>query len=47
MESNTAVTKGITTTGNHAASWRPTLSIPVPALKNPGAYIGILTHSVF
>ena len=47
MESATAVTKGITTTGNHVASWRPTLNIPVPALKNPGAYVGILTHSVF
>jgi hypothetical protein len=43
----TEVTKGITTTGNHVASWRPTLTIPVPALAEPGAYIGILTHSVF
>jgi hypothetical protein len=47
MDSATAVTKGISTTGNHVASWKPTLSIPVPALKNPGAYIGVLTHSVF
>jgi hypothetical protein len=47
IHSAAEVTKGITTTGNHVASWRPTLSIPVPALKNPGAYIGVLTHSVF
>ena len=47
MDSATAVTKGITITGNHVASWRPTLSIPVPAEKTQGAYIGTLTHSVF
>lgn len=47
MDSATAVTKGISTRGNHVASWRPTLNIPVPALKEPGAYIGVLTHSVF
>lgn len=41
------VTKGISTRGNHVASWRPTLNIPVPALKEPGAYIGVLTHSVY
>ena len=47
MDLAAAVTKGISTTGNHVASWKPTLSIPVPALKSPGAYIGVLTHSVF
>ena len=41
------VTRGISTRGNHVASWRPTLNIPVPALKEPGAYIGVLTHSFY
>lgn len=47
MDIAAPVTKGISTTGNHVSSWRPTLSIPVPALKSAGAYIGVLTHSVF
>jgi hypothetical protein len=41
------VTMGITITGNHVASWRPTLNIPVPAEQTSGTYIGVLTHSVF
>lgn len=40
------VQSGSTTTGNHVVSWRPTLSIAVPALKNSGTYVGTLTHSV-
>jgi hypothetical protein len=47
MNSAAKVTMGVTITGNHVASWRPTLSIPVPALAEPGTYIGTLTHSVF
>jgi hypothetical protein len=46
MHLTAPVTMGISTRGNHVASWRPTLSIPVPALQEPGAYIGVLTHSV-
>jgi len=47
MDTAAMVTKGISITGNHVASWRPTLSIPIPALKATGTYIGTLTHSVF
>jgi hypothetical protein len=47
LDSNAPVTKGISTTGNHSVSWRPTLTIPVPPLQKPGTYVGILTHSVF
>jgi hypothetical protein len=46
LDSNLPVTKGVSITGDHSVSWRPTLTIPVPPLKNPGTYIGILTHSV-
>jgi hypothetical protein len=46
MDLTAPVTMGISTRGNHVASWRPTLSIPVPALQKPGAYVGVLTHSV-
>lgn len=47
MDSSAMVETGATTTGNHVVSWRPTLSIPVIFNKSPGAYVGILTHSVF
>lgn len=47
LNTDAMVTKGITQTGNHVASWRPTLNIPVPALQLAGTYIGVLTHSVF
>lgn len=33
-------------TGNHVASWFPTLTIPIAGLKNPGTYTGTITHSV-
>lgn len=32
--------------GSHVVTWRPTLTIPVPALKNPGTYVGTITHSL-
>lgn len=40
------VTTVTTLTGNHIVAWRPTLSIAVPQSKNPGIYVGTLTHSV-
>jgi hypothetical protein len=47
LNTSDAVTKGISTTGNHSVSWRPTLTIPVPPLQKQGTYVGFLTHSVF
>jgi hypothetical protein len=32
--------------GNHVVTWRPTLTVPVPALKSPGTYVGTIIHSV-
>jgi hypothetical protein len=37
---------GLSITGNDVVSWRPSLIVPVPALKTPGSYSGIITHSV-
>jgi hypothetical protein len=46
LDSPVSVQSGISVTGNHIVSWRPTLSVPVTALKTPGSYSGVITHSV-
>lgn len=47
MHTAARVATAASATGNHAASWRPTLNIPIPPLKATGTYVGVLTHSVF
>jgi hypothetical protein len=46
LATTTSVEAGSAVTGNHIVTWTPTLTIPVPALKTPGSYTGIITHSV-
>ena len=46
LNSPVLVQSAISGTGNHTVSWRPTLTLPVTALKTPGSYSGVITHSV-
>jgi hypothetical protein len=46
MDSATAVATTTSVTGNHIITWTPTMTIPVPASKTSGTYLGTLTHSV-
>ena len=46
LDSPVMVESANTGTGNHIVSWRPTLTVPVNALKAPGTYFGVITHSV-
>jgi len=46
MSTSSMVERAISILGNHIVTWRPTLTVPVPALKNPGTYVGTIIHSV-
>lgn len=46
MESSTAVVTTTAVTGNHIITWTPTMTVPIPASKTSGTYVGTLTHSV-
>ena len=46
MNSSLMVENAIAILGSHVVSWTPLLTVPVPALKNPGTYVGTITHSV-
>ena len=46
MTTSSMVERAISILGNHIVTWRPTLTVPVPALKNPGTYVGTIIHSV-
>jgi len=46
MNGSSMVERAISIVGNHVVTWRPTLTVPVPALKNPGTYVGTIIHSV-
>ena len=41
-----AVESASSATGNHVVTWRPTLTVPVPAFQASGSYSGSITHSV-
>jgi len=46
MNLSAMVEQAISVFGNHVVSWTPTLTVPVPANKNSGTYVGTITHSV-
>jgi hypothetical protein len=46
MTTSSMVEKAVAIVGNHIVTWRPTLTVPVPALKSPGTYVGTIIHSV-
>jgi len=46
LKITTIVQTGSSATGKHVVSWRPILSIGVPAEQDAGTYVGTLTHSV-
>jgi hypothetical protein len=46
MNLSSMVEQALSILGNHVVSWTPTLTVPVPANKNSGTYVGTITHSV-
>jgi hypothetical protein len=46
MNDSLMVENAASIVGNHVVTWRPTLTVPVPALKTPGTYVGTIIHSV-
>jgi len=46
LNTSSMVERALSILGSHVVTWRPTLTVPVPALKNSGTYVGTIIHSV-